>query len=168
MFPVAEGEYGGLFAEHAFFYDDSRPGIAENVVDQGLPDRCNGFIDRLCDGYALSGCQPVGLDDDGYALLAYVGFCVSGVVEFGVGGGGDVVALHHFFGEGFARFQLRRLGAWSESFNPGLLEAINYAVRQRIFRADNYEIDFVVFGEVEEGIVFVRVNGDAFGEGRHT
>ena len=107
---------------------------------------------------ALARRQPVGLDDDGRAVLLDIGFCRFDVAESLEERGGDVVAHHETLGEILGGFQLcRGLGRPEYSESCGA-ERIHDARRQRRFRADHGHVD--VFALRERYQVGNRGDGD--------
>ncbi len=106
-----------------------------------------GLEAGLADDDAFARGEAVGLDDDGEgeAVELFADLVERGAD--GVGGGGDVVALHELFGEGFARFELRGglRGAEDAEVAPGQL--VDDAKRERNFGADDGEAGALGFDD---------------------
>ncbi len=103
---VAEGEEGELFAGEELFEDDLGLLSAEERAAEHLCGCLFGFEVGVADDDAFAGGEARGFDDDGDGEAAELfADLFEGGAE-GVGGGGDVVALHELFGEGLAGLEL--------------------------------------------------------------
>ena len=83
-----------------------------------------------------------------------------GVVEDAELGGRHVGMAHELLGEDLAGFELGRLLRRAEDAQPGLLEGVDDALRQRLFRADDGQADLFLLGEADQGVEVVDVDGD--------
>ena len=93
----------------------------------------------VADDDAFACGEAVGFDDDGDGEAAELfADLIEGGAD-GVGGGGDVVALHEFFGEGLAGFELRGGLGGAEDAEAALSELVDEAEGEREFRADDGE-----------------------------
>ena len=109
---VAEGEEGELFAGEELFEDDFGLRSAEEGAAEHLGGGFFGLKVGLADDDAFAGGEAGGFDDDGHGEAGeFFADLVEGGAD-GVGGGGDVVALHELFGEGFAGLEHALRLAW--------------------------------------------------------
>ncbi len=74
---------------------------------------------------------------------------------------------HELLGEYLARFELGRRARRAEDLQPVLLEAVDDAERQRLFGADDGQVDLFLLHETHEPLELVRfdVDVDAFDRG---
>ncbi len=134
---ITEGEEGEFFAGEELFEDDFGFGGSEKGAAQHLGCCLFGFEMRVADDDTFTGGKSGGFDDDGNAESGEFSADFIETGAEGICGGGDVVALHELFGEGFAGFELRGVlcGAEDSVTAPG--ELVDEADGEGEFRADD-------------------------------
>ena len=142
---IGHDDEAGFFAFQILFNDDPCIGCGEQRVNGA-----ERFVKRFGDDYALACRESVGLDDDRRALLFDVGMGGGDIAESDEGGGGDLVAHHEAFGKILGAFELRGFLGRAKDFEAARAKEIDDARRQRHFRADNGQVDAVLFGKVGE------------------
>jgi hypothetical protein len=166
MGAVAEGEEGELFAGEELFEDDglfcgAEEGAAEHLGSGGF-----GLKVSFADDDPFARGETGGFDDDGDGEA---GELFADLVECGadaVLGGGEVVALHELFGEGFAGFELGCSLGGSEDAVAAFGELVDEAEGERDLGADDGEGGLLDDDDVDELVEVGRVAGDAAGDGR--
>ena len=134
---VAEGEEGELFAGEELFEDDLGLRRAEEHAAEHLGGGFFGLEVGVADDDAFAGGEAGGFDDDrdGEAAELFADLVERGAE--GVGGGGDVVALHELFGEGFAGLELGRGLGGAEDAEAAFGELVDEADGEWEFGADD-------------------------------
>ena len=156
-----QGQHAQLLALEPLFDDDlPAGGAAELLAHHDAFDGGQGLFGGRADDDALAGGQAVGLDDDGILARLDVVAGRVGVVEDAELGGRHVGVAHELLGEHLARLQLGRLLRRPEDAQPRLVEDVDDALRQRVFRADDGQADLLLLGEADQGVEVVDVDGD--------
>ena len=161
---VAEGEEGELFAGEELFEDDFGLRRAEEDAAEHLGGGLFGLEVGVADDDAFAGGEAGGFDDDGNGEA---GELFADLVERGaegVGGGGDVVALHELFGEGFAGFELGGVLGGAEDAEATLGELVDEADGERELGADDGEGWLLDGDDVDHLVEVAGIDGDAAGE----
>ena len=91
----------------------------------------------------LAGCEAIGLDHDGCALLTYIVTGGCNVGEGGVGCGRDVVPRQEILAEGLGALQLGGLAGRAKAGQPGLGKPIDDPGHQGHLGADDGQADRV-------------------------
>src|SRR5579884_425169 len=128
-FPVGHHQERELLALQTLLDHDLCAGISYQLAREHLAGDAGRFFFGLRDDDPFAGRKPIGFDDDrspkqGKSLLHFGRAAADGIVRAGY-----VHALHEFFGEGFAGFQVRGLLRWSEDGETASFELIDYAER---------------------------------------
>ena len=152
-FAVAEGEEADFLTFEHFLDDDAVAGRAEGTGETFV-DRVHGFL--LAGSYddTFTGGEAIGFYHDRHAVLFDVGAGIVAVIEAGVAGGGDVVGVTQLLGEIFRGFNLRARFGRSEDVDFFVAQAVGEAHDQRLFVADDDEVDgfgFAVIDDVRMG-----------------
>ena len=117
-----------------------------------------GFFPVLPDQHALTGGEPIVLDDIGRAetVQRRGGFVLvngmHGARRRNPGG------FHDVLGEGLGGFQLRCCGAGPEDRHPGCTDRVGHACCQRRFRADDHQIAASSGGKIGDGLPVLRID----------
>ena len=106
---------------------------------------------------ALAGRQAVGLDDDGHAIAADIGFRRLRIGEAPVGGGRDAELGAEILGEGLGAFELRGCLAGAEGLDAGSFQIVHETRDEGRLRPDHDEIDRHRPAEIDHGAMVRHV-----------
>ena len=148
VFTVAQDNETGLLALQKLL--NHHPGTAsvmghtQAVAFQHVINRLMSLCQRLGHNHALAGCQAVGLDHDGRALLRDIGMGRHRVGKGLIGGGRDTVALHEGLGKGLGALQLRGRPGRAEDAQTVEPKLVHHPGRQRALGADHGQANLFV------------------------
>ena len=165
---VAERKEGELVSGEELFQDDLLLWCAEEGAAEHLGSSFFGLQVGLADDDAFAGGEAGGFDDyrDCEARQLFADLLERGADA--VGRGGDDMALHELFGEGFAGLELGRglRGAEDAMAAPG--ELIDHACSEWEFRANDCESGLLDGNNVDHLVQVRWIAGDAAGKLRDT
>ena len=143
--------------------------ISVSAVPRRAPEKISAAVDSasawvLQMTTPLPAARPDALTTTGVAKR---GSCFADFVDGGaegVGGGGDVVALHEVLGEGFAGLEAGGGLGGAEDAESWATSLSTMPRAEGDFGADDGEIGVFAYDDVEEGLEAVDVDGDAAGD----
>ena len=147
---ITEGKHRDLRAFEALLQHHPLAGITK-AAGKAILNRGEGFFHAAGHRDAFAGCEPIGFDHQGLALLSG-----DGLALFSAGGnpeasGGNTGLLHQGFGPFLAGFQLRAIGAWAKDSDPSASELIGQARGKRGFWANHRQVDAQGLATLRQG-----------------
>ena len=164
---IDERHHADFRAGHEFFDDDAGTRIAEDFLAHRVIDGVERFAFAVADADALALGQAGGFHHDRLAVHFDVLLGGIGIGEAAGFRRGDRLRAHKLFGEPFIAFQLGGFHAGAEDLEAELLQAIGQAGGERVFRADDDQIDRVVFGEAFDATEVHDIDLEAIRHLRH-
>lgn len=156
-FSVGDGEYAGFGAMEPFFDDHLRAGAAEFATPSDAIDCAEGIFTACADDDPFAGGESIGFDHDG-GFVFFVGVAsldephgAIGVAEGLVVGGRYVCLAEDALAEDFAAFELCRGFGGAEDTKAFGLKGIDDSEGQGGFGANDGQIDFGGFDELQKG-----------------
>ncbi len=163
-FPVRKRQHGNLRPGEELLQHDAAARIAEDFVLHHRADRALRLSVILGDHDALAEREAVRFDDDGVAApRADPAHRRRGIVEHLVIRGGNAVLFHQIFGEHLAALDDRGVFARAEGGDPGILQGVDHAGRERIVRRHEHQPDPVAARKAHRALHVVRRDRHALG-----
>ncbi len=156
---IRDGVVRDFLADQALFDDDARTGGAEATRTHDLRERALGFGCVVTDRDALAGRESVCFYDARPSELAHVGARGFELVEHSECCGRNRVATHEFLRERLAALELRGRARGTEDRKAGVAQPIADARDERIFGADDDEVDLFALRERDHRIGVTGFHG---------